>query len=395
MSDPSFLNLDDFSLAKGGPLFRVLVRTRLMGDDLALVTRRAVFLSLLAWLPLLVLSAIEGTVFGQAVKIPFLYDIPVSVRLLLALPLLIVAEGAIDARTTEWVRHFVRSGLVEEKNFPEFRSTVRQTLRMRDSFLAEGIMVAVVIFTTAFLRLEFSGSSSTWEILVSPSGVTRTMAGWWHVFVSLPIFQFLAVRWLWRYLIWCWLLWRISRLDLQLIPSHPDRAAGLGFLGPAQVKFGILVLASSCILSSHWGEEILFGGASLADYKVMILGYVVLVLLVLLAPLLVFSFRLLEVKRRGLLEYGALANRYTRSFDRKWIRGEAPEEEALIGSADIQSLADLGNSFQIIREMRPAPIDLWTTIVPMAVFAVVPFLPLALTVLPFDEIVIKIIGILL
>lgn len=395
MSDPSFLNIDDFSLAKGGPLFRVLVRTRLMGDDLALVTRRAVFLSLLAWLPLLVLSAIEGTVFGQAVKIPFLYDIPVSVRLLLALPLLIVAEGVIDARTTEWVRHFVRSGLVEEKNFPEFRSTVRQTLRMRDSFLAEGIMVAVVIFTTAFLRLEFSGSSSTWEILVSPSGVTRTMAGWWHVFVSLPIFQFLMVRWLWRYLIWCWLLWRISRLDLQLIPSHPDRAAGLGFLGPAQVKFGILVLASSCILSSHWGEEILFGGASLADYKVMILGYVVLVLLVLLAPLLVFSFRLLEVKRRGLLEYGALANRYTRSFDRKWIRGEAPEEEALIGSADIQSLADLGNSFQIIREMRPAPIDLWTTIVPMAAFAVVPFLPLALTVLPFDEIVMKIIGILL
>jgi len=395
MSDPSFLNIDDFSLAKGGPLFRLLIRTRLMEDDLALVTRRAVFLSLLAWLPLLVLSAIEGTVFGQAVKIPFLYDIPVSVRLLLALPLLIVAEGVIDARTTEWVRHFVRSGLVEEKNFPEFRSTVLQTLRMRDSFLAEGIMVVVVIFTTAFLRLEFSGSSSTWEILVSPSGLTRTMAGWWHVFVSLPIFQFLMVRWLWRYLIWCWLLWRISRLDLQLIPSHPDRAAGLGFLGPAQVKFGILVLASSCILSSHWGEEILFGGASLADYKVMILGYVVLVLLVLLAPLLVFSFRLLEVKRRGLLEYGALANRYTRSFDRKWIRGEAPEEEALIGSADIQSLADLGNSFQIIREMRPVPIDLWTTIVPMAAFAVVPFLPLALTVLPFDEIVMKIIGILL
>jgi hypothetical protein len=392
MSDPSFLNLDDFSLAKGGPLFRVLVRTRLMGDDLALVTRRAVFLSLLAWLPLLVLSAIEGTVFGQAVKIPFLYDIPVSVRLLLALPLLIVAEGAIDARTTEWVRHFVRSGLVEEKNFPEFRSTVRQTLRMRDSILAEGIPVAVVIFT-AFLEIEFSARRRPGKSLFLR--VTRTMAGWWHVFVSLPIFQFLAVRWLWRYLIWCWLLWRISRLDLQLIPSHPDRAAGLGFLGPAQVKFGILVLASSCILSSHWGKEILFGGASLADYKVMILGYVVLVLLVLLAPLLVFSFRLLEVKRRGLLEYGALANRYTRSFDRKWIRGEAPEEEALIGSADIQSLADMGNSFQIIREMRPAPIDLWTTIVPMAVFAVVPFLPLALTVLPFDEIVIKIIGILL
>jgi hypothetical protein len=395
MSDPSFLDIDDFSLTKGGPFFRLLVRTRLMGDDFATMTRRVVFFSLLAWLPLLVLSAIEGTVFGQAVKIPFLYDFSASVRLLLALPLLIVAEGVIDVRSMGAVRHFPRSGLVEEKSFPEFRSAVRQALRVRDSFLAEGIIVAVIIFTTAFLRLESSGSSSTWEILVSPSGVTRTMAGWWHVFVSLPMFQFLMVRWLWRYLIWCWLLWRISRLDLQLIPTHPDRAAGLGFLGQAQVKFGILVLAFSSILSSHWGEEILFGGASLADYKVMILGYVVLVLLVLLGPLLVFSSRLFEVKRRGLLEYGALANRYTRTFDRKWIRGEAPEGEALVGSADIQSLADLGNSFQIIREMRPAPIDLWTTIVPMAAVTVVPFLPLALTVLPLDEIVMKIIGILL
>jgi hypothetical protein len=395
MTDPSFLNIEDFSLTKGGLFFRLLVRTRLMRDDLAPMTRRAVFLSLFAWLPLLVFSAIEGTAFGQAVKIPFLYDIPVSVRLLFALPLLIVAEGVIDERTREAVRHFVRSGLVEEKNFPEFRSTVRQTLRMRDSFLAEGIIVALVIFSTAFLRLESSGSSSTWQILVSPSGVTRTMAGWWHVFVSLPIFQFLMARWLWRYLIWCWLLWRIARFDLQLIPTHPDRAAGLGFLGPAQVKFGIIVLALSSILSSHWGAEILFGGASLADYKMMILGYVVLVLLVLLGPLLVFSFRLLAVKRQGLLEYGALANQYTRTFDRKWIRGEAPEGEALIGSADIQSLADLGNSFQIIREMRPAPIDLWTTIVPMAAFTVVPFLPLVLTVFPFDEIVMKIIGILL
>ncbi|MCX5913149.1 MAG: hypothetical protein NTV04_14620 [Deltaproteobacteria bacterium] len=395
MRNPSSLNLEDFSLAKGGPFFRLLLRTRLMREDLTLVTRRAVFLSLLAWLPVLVLSAIEGTALGQAVNVPFLYDFPASVRLLLALPLLIAAEGVIDARTMESVRHFVRSGLVDEKNFPEFRSTVRQTLRMRDSFLAEGIMVAVVIFSTAFLRLELSGSSSTWQILVFPSGATRTMAGWWHVFVSLPIVQFLMVRWLWRYLIWCWLLWRISRLDLQLIPTHPDRAAGLGFLGVAQAKFGILVLAFSSVLSSHWGAEILLRGASLYDYKMMILGYVVLVLFVLLGPLLVFSFRLFEVKRRGLLEYGALANRYTRSFDRKWIRGEAPEGEALIGSADIQSLADLGNSFQIIQEMRPVPIDLWTTIVPLAVVTVVPFLPLALTVFPFDEIVKRIIGILL
>jgi len=90
-----------------------------------------------------------------------------------------------------------------------------------------------------------------------------------------------------------------------------------------------------------------------------------------------------------------LANEYTRSFDRKWIRGEAPEGEALVGSADIQSLADLGNSFEIIREIQGVPFDLMTTIVPIVASAAIPFLPLILTVLPFDEIIKKIVGMLL
>ena len=113
-----------------------------------------------------------------------------------------------------------------------------------------------------------------------------------------------------------------------------------------------------------------------------IIGYVLLILIVFLSPLLVFSPKLFEVKRKGLLEYGALANEYTQSFERKWIRREAPGGEPLLGSADIQSLADLGNSFEIVRKMRPVPFDLWTVIFPMVAAAAIPFLPLVLTVFP-------------
>jgi hypothetical protein len=172
-------------------------------------------------------------------------------------------------------------------------------------------------------------------------------------------------------------------------------AAGLGFLGLAQVKYGIIIFALSSLLSSQMGQEILFGGASLANYKMTILGFVALILIIFLGPLLVFSPKLFDTKKKGLLEYGALANEYTQSFERKWIRREAPEGEALIGSADIQSLADLGNSFEIVRKMRPAPFDLMTTILPMVATAAIPFLPLALTVFPFEEIVKKVIGMLL
>jgi hypothetical protein len=172
-------------------------------------------------------------------------------------------------------------------------------------------------------------------------------------------------------------------------------AGGLGFLGLAQVKYGIIIFALSSLLSSQMGQEILSGGASLTDYRMTILGFVALILIIFLGPLLVFSPKLFDTKKKGLLEYGALANEYTQSFERKWIRREAPEGEALIGSADIQSLADLANSFEIVRKMRPAPFDLMTAILPMVATAVIPFLPLALTVFPFEELMKKIIGMLL
>jgi hypothetical protein len=395
MTNQPSLNLDDFSLAKGGPFFKLLVRMHLMNPDLAPAHRRSVVLALFTWLPLLILSAFQGLALGGSVRIPFLFDFPISVRLLLGLPLLILAENVIDVRAQMVVKHFIQSGLVRKNDHSAFESSIQQVSRMRNSLLAEGVIAGLVIFSAAFLRLEFSGTSSTWQFLVSPSGATRTLAGWWHVSVSIPLVQFLLVRWLWRYLIWCWFLWRISRLDLHLVPTHPDMAGGLGFLGLAQAKYAIIIFALSSLLSSQMGQEILFGEASLANYKATIFVFVVLILIILLGPLLVFSPKLFDAKRKGLLEYGALANEYTQSFERKWIRREAPEGEALIGSADIQSLADLGNSFEIVRKMRPAPFDLATTILPTVAAAAIPFLPLTLTVFPLEELIKKIVGMLL
>jgi hypothetical protein len=395
MTNQPSLNLDEFSLAKGGLFFKLLVRMRLMRPDLAPAYRRAVVLALFAWLPLLILSAFQGLALGGSVRIPFLFDFPISVRLLLSLPLLILAENVIDERTQMVVKHLIQSGLVRENDHSAFESSVQQVLRMRNSFLAEGVIAGLVIFSAAFLRLEFSGTSSTWQFLVSSSGATRTLAGWWHVIVSIPVVTFLMFRWVWRYLIWCWFLWRTSRLDLHLVPTHPDMAGGLGFLGLAQVKYAIIIFALSSLLSSQMGQEILFGGASLANYRMTIFGFIALVLITFLGPLLVFSPKLFDTKRKGLLEYGALANEYTQSFERKWIRREAPEGEALIGSADIQSLADLANSFEIVRKMRPVPFDLPTAILPMVAAAAIPFLPLLLTVFPLEEIVKNVIGMLL
>jgi hypothetical protein len=386
VGNPSSVNLDDFSLAKGGPLFKLLIRTRLMRPDLSPAGRRTVFLVLFSWFPLLVFSAWQGLAIGGELKIPFLFDFTAAVRFLVCIPLLIISEIVIDSRSREVIGHFFTSGLVEEMELPSFAGVIRKIIRLRECVLAEGVMIGLVIAGAVFLRREFSGGSSSWEILVSSVGAERTLAGWWYVLVSLPIFQFLILRWLWRIAIWYWFLWRMSKLDLRLIPTHPDMAGGLGILGLAQAKFGM-------VISADIGRDIIFGEASLFDYQMFILGYVLLILIIFLSPLLVFSPKLFETKRRGLLEYGALAGHYVRDFQRKWVKGEAPEGQALMGSADIQSLADLQNSFEIIRKMKPVPIDL-NTLIALAGPAIAPMLPLALTVFPLEEILKGILGIL-
>ena len=393
MSKPFSVNLDEFSLTKGGPFFQLMIRSGLIKPDFAQPSRRAVFFALFTWLPILIFSLLQGVAFGGLVKLPFLYDFAVSVRFLICVPLLIVADVLLDIRTTAVMKHILSSGLVREKDHPALESAVQRAGKMRDSLLAEAIIVGVVIVSVVFVRLEYSGSASTWQVIVLEGERTRTLAGWWYLFVGIPFFQFLLARWLWRFFIWSQFLWSLSKMDLRLVPTHPDLAAGLGFLSPAQAKYGIVVFALSSVIAAKIGEDILYGGSSLLDYKFIIGGYVVLMLILMLAPLLVFTPKLINVKRVGLLEYSALANEYTHAFHRKWVRKKDREGEPLLGTGDIQSLADLGNSFGFVRNMRTFPVDL-NGVIPLVLATALPMLPLVLTVYPFDDLVLKLVGFL-
>ena len=186
--------------------------------------------------------------------------------------------------------------------------------------------------------------------------------------------------------LWASFLWRVSKFDLVLIPTHPDMAAGIGFLSEAQLRFGLIAFACGAVVAGQMGNAIAYEGATVGGLKFAIIAYCVIATLFLAAPLLLLVPTLLPVKRRGLLEYGALANVYTRTFDAKWVHGNWPEGETLLGSADIQSLADLGNSFAIVRGMRPVPIDKGT-LIGLAVAAVLPMVPVLILGTPADQII--------
>jgi hypothetical protein len=256
----------------------------------------------------------------------------------------------------------------------------------------------MVVFVFGFGWTVWQGASwltgSTWYAIVDGAQYRLTPAGRWYVYVSIPMFQFLLFRWYFRLFVWFLFLRRVSRLPLHLMPTHPDRAGGLGFLGLGVHAFVPVILAQSVVLSAVIGTRILFHGKTLMAFQYEIVAFVVLELLLVLGPPCVFMKSLLELKRRGRREYGVLAARYTTEFHQKWIEGTPPASEPLLGSADIQSLADLANSYTIVNELKPAPLSK-DTIGQVIGAVAVPLLPLALTIVPADQIIKGLLGLLL
>jgi hypothetical protein len=221
-----------------------------------------------------------------------------------------------------------------------------------------------------------------------------SLAGWWLGCVSLPLLQFLLLRWYFRLFIWTRFLWQISNIELRLLPTHPDQCGGLGFLMAVRPAFTQLLMAQGVLLAGLIANRIFFAGSRLPDFLLDIAVVAVVTVFVILAPLLVFFRRLEVVARTGLLEYGALAQRYARAFDQKWLRDTAPSEEQLLGSADIQSLADMASSFEVVRQMRSVPFTIQDVLQLGGLF-LLPIFPLTLTMLSLQELLARLLKLIL
>ena len=386
----------DFSLVLGGPLFQLLRRAHLSDDALTMARRRVIVGALLAWLPLLLLSALQGQALGGSVAVPFLFDVEVHIRYLVALPLLVGAELVVHRRMRSVIQVFLERRLIPESAMPRFEAAITSALRLRNSVLAEVLLIAFVYGVGILIvwRQYMALHTGTWYATPTAGGSTLSLAGIWYGYVSLPLFQFLLVRWYFRLFIWARFLWQVSRIELSLIPTHPDRLGGLGFLAATVHAFTLLAVAHGAMLAGPIANRIFYLGAGLLEFKVEIAVVLGFVLAVVLAPLLAFAPQLAQMKRTGLREYGTLAERYVREFDDKWLRGGAPEGEALVGSADIQSLADMGNSHEVVKSIRPAPVTK-EMVIQLAAATLAPIVPLALTMMPLEELLKKLLGILL
>ncbi len=373
---------ESFSLTQGGLFYRLRFLFGHAQEGRARILRRVLLAIAVAWLPLLVLSMIQGSAYGKQLQIPFLRDFAVNVRFLVALPILILAELRIDREWRLLVLHFLKSGLVKEPELPSFEAVIRRVTRLRDSVLPEAIIAAGAYSSFLFgSRTEaLIGNATNWHTL----GTGLSLAGWWFNIISVPLFRFLLLRWIWRLSLWSLFLWQVSQINLRLVATHSDLAAGLGFLSLGQKRFSPIVFAGGAVVASQVGNAIAYDGATLAGMKFIVVGYGVFALILLVLPLLVTTPVLIKTKSEAILSYGALVTSHNQSFAAKWIDGHAPQGHEILGNPDPSSLIDLGSSFQVVQQMKRVPINK-STLTTLAAAAALPMVPLVVLATPADQ----------
>jgi len=342
---------------------------------------------LLAWLPLLLL-ALFGSLGESSARVSFFRDVEVHVRFLAAPPVLIAAELIAHSRLRPVVRRFVERRIVPLAEMPRFYSAVDRAVKLRNSIALEvGLLLIVYTASLWVWNGRVGIDVATWY--ARPGGRWHlTPAGIWYVFVSIPILQFILLRWYVRLFIWYRFLWNVARIKLHLIPTHPDRAGGLAFVGSSAYAFGPILFAQGAMLAGVIASRVLYRVESLLSFKLQAIGFVAFFVFAILAPLVVFTSQLAQAKRKGLADYGLLAQQYVEGFEQKWVVD--PSGEELLGTGDIQSLADLGNSYAVVKEMRVVPFGL-QDISRLAIATAAPMVPLLLTVWSPEELVTRII----
>lgn len=347
----------------------------------------------IAWLPLLALAASEGSLLRTGAAVPLLGDYAMLSKLLVAMPLLILAAPQSDALLRSAIRQLVQSDLVRDARRPSLEAILARIRQLRDSSVPELLCLALA-FVPLLAGLSLPGvmpGLHDWH--TAPSGALSA-AGQWYYWVSVPIFRFVGLIWLWRFLLWCYLLWRLSRIDLDLQPAHADGAGGIGYLGWAQQRFAIMALAGGFVLCGYCFNHVMYLNETVYGMKHLLAGYVIGSTLLLVAPLLLMSPRMMKEKRHVLMKYNTLGNRTVRLFDRRWRRGQRSEDATtLLDKGDASALADFNSVYAVIVSMSVVPVTRWNML-GIALYAAAPLIPLIFLAMSLDELVQKLVGIL-
>jgi hypothetical protein len=375
---------EQFSLVRGDLLFRMQRRVGLIPSDGFGLVRRAVFWSMLGWLPIALWAAVMNRAWPGTMAEPLLAHFGVHARLLVAVPLLILAEGPANVLVARLLAHFIDSGAVPTDQRAAFRNAVARAARLRDATLPWVAMFAIVLMYATLSPL----GKQTHEVSWDAGQGALDFGALWYLIVGRTIYLTLVLAWIWRLVLLATLLWRVARLRLALVPTHPDRAAGLGFLEPLPGVFAPLALAVGAVLASGWAHDAIYHGLTLASLRVEMLVFVLASVVVLCLPLAAFRGPLRRSKKQALLDYGALVGRHGRLVHERWIDGKAIGEPPLLTAPELGPVADTAALFEAVRRMRTLPLGK-ASLLPVALAAALPIIAVLALQMPVKDLALK------
>jgi hypothetical protein len=367
----------------GGSILTLQQRLGIPGAAAHRVWREAVWAIGIGWLPLALICLVQARIQPWAGLEAFLADRAIHCRALIAASCLIVGRASAYAKLSRIYNYFLDADIISPEDRPSFEAVIASTRRLEASRWA--VLVAIVVAYCLVLALVASKPAlPAWHMGPVTWRLPYSAAGWWHVLVSLPMLIVLLLGWFWRLALWARLLWLASGARLDLVPSHPDRSAGLRFVGYSVRAFAPIGFALGVIFAGTLANTVAREELPLTTYRNVGLGLLTFVIVVFSAPLVVFVRPLMLAWQRGIHDYGAFAHGLGQGFERKWLTGAKPTPPAL-GMPDFSALNDLYQCAGTVYTVRVLPIDLQSTLL-LGVSTVSPILVVAVSSLPLDVI---------
>jgi hypothetical protein len=388
MSNKKFISWDEdrqYSLVSGGLIYSVMKKLDILQKGDPRLMKSAILFAAITWLPLAIMTMIDGTFAGENVTLTFIEDFTVHTRLLLVLPFLILIEKLIDPAYDDYLNSTRR--LIDGKDESAFHAITQKADRLSNSWIPE-IVFIIMIYTIFITNLDILDLSiSRWSLDEGDGGID--LAGTYYLFFAIPFYQFLIARWAWRWVVWAYSVFKISRLNLRIEASHADQIAGLEYMGLVPMTFCFLSIGFSSIFSAIIAEDIIYDGATLKEYYYPILFFVILIPIVLHLPLLSMIPNMLKAKARAMNKFSSLIQYHNNLYREKWMEGQLPKDEQILGSLDNSSMSDINGSYQqAVKDMSLVPIN-QKSLIGMILLLLIPFLPLLFTMYSLKDLVDK------
>jgi hypothetical protein len=367
----------EISLIRGGPFYRAQQAAGIIRPNRWNHVRRVTFAVVIGWLvPVLITSF-----FNPGGLVSLLRDYRAYSRMIIAVPALLAGQHLMELRFNMIVKHISNAELLDAAGLARMNHMIARLIRLRDSRIPE---LVILLFVGVHTATSFKGQvdATPWLAHGTGADLHLTPAGWYAVLVSSTLFQFLLGLGLWKWLLWTLFALNLSRLDLKLVPTHPDGHAGLGFLGLTPVAFTPISFAAAAVIGATWRYEMLHHGVNLMSFKLPAIVLVITIALVALGPLAFFVPRLAALRRQGILDYGVLGQIHSTDFHEKWIRQRRGHEAEFLSAPESSTLADYGHSYERLVQLKPFPADRGA-LVGLAASIVVPMLPVIFAVIPF------------